>query len=112
MQGATTKRLESLAADLRSSLREKNIRHGGLTREGQTLRIRFRDSAVRDSARALMLDSFQDLAVAERGEGEELLLVATLKPEAVKRTQEYALQARTSPRCTTGINELGVAPSR
>ncbi len=108
MQGATTKRLESVAADLRSSLREKNIRHGGLTREGQTLRIRFRDSAVRDSARALMLDSFQDLAVAERGEGEELLLVATLKPEAVKRNQEYALKQNITT-LHNRINELGVA---
>ena len=36
MQAAITKRLESLAADLRTQLREKNIRHGGITREGQT----------------------------------------------------------------------------
>ena len=108
MQGATTKRLESVAADLRSSLREKNVRHGGLTREGQTLRIRFRDSAVRDSARALILDSFQDLSVVERGEGEELLLVATLKPEAVKRNQEYALKQNITT-LHNRINELGVA---
>ena len=108
MQGATTKRLESVAADLRSSLREKNVRHGGLTREGQTLRIRFRDSAVRDSARALILDSFQDLAVVERGEGEDLLLVATLKPEAVKRNQEYALKQNITT-LHNRINELGVA---
>jgi len=108
MQGATTKRLESVAADLRSSLREKNVRHGGLTREGQTLRIRFRDSAVRDSARALILDSFQDLSVVERGEGEDLLLVATLKPEAVKRNQEYALKQNITT-LHNRINELGVA---
>jgi len=108
MQGATTKRLESVAADLRSSLREKNIRHGGLTREGQTLRLRFRDGAVRDSARALILDSFQDLSVVERGEGDDLLLVATLKPEAVKRNQEYALKQNITT-LHNRINELGVA---
>ena len=45
MQAATTKRLESIAADIRSQLREKNVRHGGVTREGQTLRVRFRDAA-------------------------------------------------------------------
>jgi len=48
MQAAITKRLESMAADLRTSLREKNVRHGGITREGQTLRVRFRDQATRD----------------------------------------------------------------
>ena len=52
MQAAITKRLEGLAADLRTQLREKNIRHGGITREGQTVRVRFRDAATRDAARA------------------------------------------------------------
>ena len=33
MQAATTKRLESIAADVRSLLREKSVRHGGVTRE-------------------------------------------------------------------------------
>ena len=35
MQAATAKRIESLAGDLRSQLRDKNIRHGGVTREGR-----------------------------------------------------------------------------
>jgi preprotein translocase subunit SecD len=63
MQAAITKRLEGLAADLRTQLREKNVRHGGITREGQTVRVRFRDAATRDAARSLMLDAFPDLAV-------------------------------------------------
>jgi preprotein translocase subunit SecD len=108
MQAAITKRLESLAADLRTQLREKNIRHGGITREGQTVRVRFRDAATRDAARALMLDAFPDLAVTERGEGEELLLVSSMKPEAVRRTQEYALRQNITT-LHNRINELGVA---
>ena len=108
MQAAITKRLESMAADLRTSLREKNIRHGGITREGQTLRVRFRDPATRDAARGVMLDSFSDLAVAEREDGQDLLLVSSLKPEAVKRTQEYALRQNITT-LHNRINELGVA---
>src|SRR5256884_1590391 len=108
MQAAITKRLESLAGDLRSQLRERNIRHGGITREGQTLRVRFLEAPTRDKARELIVSNLSDLNVAEREDGQDLLLVATLKPEAIKRTQEYALK-QNIPTLHTRINELGVA---
>ncbi|HKC31423.1 MAG TPA: protein translocase subunit SecD [Burkholderiales bacterium] len=108
MQAAITKRLESLAGDLRSQLRERNVRHGGITREGQTLRVRFRDAATRDKARELIVSNLTDLNVAEREDGQDLLLVATLKPEAIKRTQEYALKQNITT-LHNRINELGVA---
>jgi preprotein translocase subunit SecD len=108
MQAALTKRLESLAADARTQLREKNIRHGGITREGQTLRVRFRDAATRDKARGALLDGFPDLVFTERDDGQDFLLVAALKPEAVKRTQEYALRQNITT-LHNRINELGVA---
>ncbi|MDQ5848613.1 MAG: protein translocase subunit SecD, partial [Pseudomonadota bacterium] len=108
MQAAITKHLESLASDLRSQLREKNIRHGGITREGQTLRLRVRDAATRDQARNAILAAVPDLALTEREDGQDLLLVATLKPESVKRTQEYALKQNITT-LHNRINELGVA---
>ena len=108
MQAAITKRLESLGGDLRSQLRERNVRHGGITREGQTLRVRFRDAATRDKARELIVSNLTDLNVAEREDGQDLLLVATLKPEAIKRTQEYALKQNITT-LHNRINELGVA---
>ncbi len=108
MQAAITKRLESLAGDLRSQLRERNVRHGGITREGQTLRVRFRDAATRDKAREVIVSNLPDLNVAEREDGQDLLLVATLKPEAIKRTQEYALKQNITT-LHNRINELGVA---
>jgi preprotein translocase subunit SecD len=108
MQAAITKHLESLAGDLRSQLRERNIRHGGITREGQTLRVRFRDAATRDKAREVIASNLPDLNLAEREDGQDLLLVATLKPEAIKRTQEYALKQNITT-LHNRINELGVA---
>ena len=108
MQAAITKRLESLAGDLRSQLRERDIRHGGITREGQTLRVRFRDAATRDKAREVIASNLPDLNVAEREDGQDWLLVETLKPEAIKRTQEYALKQNITT-LHNRINELGVA---
>jgi preprotein translocase subunit SecD len=108
MAAALTKRLESLTGDIRSLLREKSIRHGGVTREGQTLRVRFREAAARDQARDVLAAAAGDLTLAERDAGDEFLLVATLKPEAAKRTQEYALKQNITT-LHNRINELGVA---
>jgi len=108
MQAAVTKRLDSLAGDLRTTLRDKNVRHLGIAREGQTLRLRFRDTAMRDRGREEILATQPDLAIAERDEGNDFLLVCTLKPEALKRTQEYAIKQNITT-LHNRINELGVA---
>ncbi len=108
MQAALTKRLESLLADTRSQLRDKNIRYGGVTREGDTLRIRFRDAQTRDKARAVLLDTLSELSFAERDDGQDFLLVATLKQDAIRRTEEYALKQNITT-LHNRINELGVA---
>jgi preprotein translocase subunit SecD len=108
MPAALTKRLESLTGEIRSLLRDKTIRHGGVAREGQILRVRFRDADTRAKARAIIAAGIVDLALAEREEGADLLLVATLKPEAAKRTQEFALKQNITT-LHNRINELGVA---
>jgi preprotein translocase subunit SecD len=108
MQAAITKRIENLAADVRGQLREKGIRHGGVTREGQTIRVRVRDAATRDAARGAILSNLPDLAVTERDDGQDLLLVATLRPEMQKRVQEAAVQQNIGT-LHKRVNELGVA---
>jgi len=108
MKGALTKRLDSISADLRTVLRDKNVRHAGITREGERVIIRFRDGQTRNAARAVLEDNQPDLFLAEQGEGDELRLQATLKPTAIKRIQEFAVKQNMT---TLGnrINELGVA---
>ncbi len=108
MQAALTKRLDSLAGDARSQLRDKNIRHSGISREGQSLRVRFRDIDTREKAKRLLNESIADLNLAESQDGEEFRLVGTLKLEAVKRTQEFALKQNITT-LHNRINELGVA---
>jgi len=108
MQAAVQKRLESVARDLRAELRAKEIRDGGIRREGPNVRVQFRDAATRDRARAALVPAFPDLAFAERDTGQDYLLVASLRPDALKRTQEYALQQNITT-LHNRINELGVA---
>ena len=108
MKGALTKRLDAISADLRSLLRDKNIRHGGVNREGERIAIRFRDEETRSKARITLEDNQPDLALVEQGEGSDLRLTATLKPAAILRMQEFAIKQNMGT-LHNRINELGVA---
>jgi len=108
LKQAALKRYDALAGDARTMLRDKNLRHAGVTREGESLRIRFRDSETRLKSLELLRSNLADLDWIEQGEGQELALLGKLKPEAEKRSQENALKQNIST-LNNRINELGVA---
>jgi preprotein translocase subunit SecD len=108
MQAALTKKAESYAGDIRTALRDKNIRHGGITRDGQSIDIKVRDEATQTAARNLIADQFADLQTVSTPDGNEFRLRATIKPEATRRVQEQALKQNIVT-LHNRINELGVA---
>ena len=108
MQAALTKKSESYAGDIRTALRDKNIRHGGISRDGQSIDIKVRDEATATAARNLIADQFADLQVTTTPEGTEFKLRASIKPEATRRVQEQALK-QNMVTLHNRINELGVA---
>ena len=67
MQAALTKKAESLSGDLRTILREKTIRHGGISRVGQTIEVRFRDPAALEATKRVLADQFAELQAVEIG---------------------------------------------
>ncbi|GAB4443313.1 MAG: protein translocase subunit SecD [Rhodocyclaceae bacterium] len=108
MAGAITKRLDATAGDLRTLLRDKNVRHGGISREGQYVVVRLRDAALRERARAVIAEAQPDLQLVDQGAEGDLRLAASLSPPAVKRIQEFALKQNITT-LHNRINELGVA---
>ncbi|HRM50066.1 MAG TPA: protein translocase subunit SecD [Alicycliphilus sp.] len=108
MQAALTKKAESYAGDLRTTLREKSIRHGGISRDGQAIDIRVRDEATLTATRNLIADQFPDLLTTSSPDGEGFQLRATIKPEALRKVQEQALK-QNMVTLHNRINELGVA---
>jgi preprotein translocase subunit SecD len=108
MRGALLKRLDSFAGDIRTTLRDKNIRHAGVTRERDTIVVRFRDAETREKGKRAIADALPDLALADAGDAAELRLVATIRPEAVTRIQDAALKQNIST-LAKRVNELGVA---
>ena len=108
MPAALTKKAESLAGDLRLSLREKNIRHSGINRNAQTIEVKFRDNPTLVAAKNLIQDQFPDLQTTEAPDGVEYRLTASIKPEAARRIQDQALKQNIVT-LHNRINELGVA---
>ena len=107
MRAAITKRLDTLASDIRLTLREKDVRHGGVSREGNSIEIRARDAATLEAARRAITDSQPDLQLAE-SQGSEPRLVATFKPQALQAVQNDAVRQNITT-LHNRVNELGVA---
>jgi preprotein translocase subunit SecD len=108
MAAALSKKIDSTAGDLRSVLREKNIRHSGISRNGDTIELRLRDTATLEAARNLIKDQFADVTFTDAPDAGEFKLSASLKPEAARRVQEQALKQNITT-LHNRINELGVA---
>ena len=108
MPAALNKRAEALAGDLRTALREKNVRHSGIARNGQTIEIRFRDTETMDAARRLVQDQLTDLDTVQTPDGAEFKMVATIKPVAARAVQDQAIKQNITT-LHNRINELGVA---
>ena len=108
MEAALTKKAESLAGDLRTMLRDKGIRHGGISRDGQAVEIRLRSDADITATRNLIADQLPDLQAQVLGSGSNQRIRASIKPEALRKVQEQALKQNMTT-LNNRINELGVA---
>ncbi|MEI7457403.1 MAG: protein translocase subunit SecD [Nitrosomonadales bacterium] len=108
MKAALDKALEAATGDIRSALREENVAYSGVSREGNTLLVKFRDAASRAKGEAQLKQRFADYALVEKELSGEFLLQATLKPEAEHRIGESAVQQNLLT-LRNRVNELGVA---
>ena len=108
VKAVLNKRLQGLQASVRSVLRDKNIRHNGINRNGDRIEILFRDADTRDKAKSALAADVSDLALQDAGSGDDLKVIATLRPEALKQTQEDGVKQNIST-LSKRVNELGVA---
>ncbi|WP_016836678.1 protein translocase subunit SecD [Herbaspirillum lusitanum] len=108
VKAVLNKRLQGLQSSVRSVLRDKNIRHNGINRNGDRIEILFRDADTRDKAKSALAADVSELALADSGSGDDLKVIATLRPEALKQTQEDGVKQNIST-LSKRVNELGVA---
>jgi preprotein translocase subunit SecD len=108
MKSALTKKAESFTGDIRTLLRDKDIRHAGIARDGNAVEVRFRDAATAQQAQALLSDQLPDLQWASAADGSDVRLTGTLKPEAARRVQEQAIKQNITT-LNNRVNELNVS---
>jgi preprotein translocase subunit SecD len=108
MKAALTKKAESLTGDIRTLLRDKNLRHAGVTRDANTVDVRFRDRDTLVAARTLLADQLPDLLWTDTPDGSDFKLTGALKPEAARLVQETAVKQNITT-LHNRVNELGVA---
>jgi preprotein translocase subunit SecD len=108
MKQAVTKRLDNSAADVRSLMREKNIRHTGISRSGPTIELGFRDAQVRTQAATTIADAFPGLVATETNLGGALKLVIALRPDTEREVLDTSLKQNITT-LHNRVNELGVA---
>jgi preprotein translocase subunit SecD len=108
MKSALTKKAEALSGDVRTLLRDKNLRHAGISRDGNNVDVRFRDRETLVGARSLLADQLPDLQWLESAEGIEFKLSGSLKPDAARKVQDTAITQNITT-LHNRVNELGVA---
>jgi preprotein translocase subunit SecD len=101
-------RLQGLQASARSLLRDKNIRHSGISRSGDNIEIRFTDTQTLERAKEVLGTQMGDVQFGQSVDGTYQKLALTLKPEALKQTQEDGIKQNIAT-LSKRVNELGVA---
>jgi len=107
MKGAVQKKVTSLATDIRSQLRDKNIRHQGIERGADSITINFGSTTDADAARTVLLSAQPDLIWQVKPTGLSPKLVGEFKPTALKEIQDSAVKQNIIT-LNKRVNELAV----
>lgn len=108
MKAALDKAAERFIGDFRTALRKERISYAGVSREGQSVQIRFTDAAQLEKARKVISKEYPNLTLKDGVSGEYKILTASLNAIEQKRIQDFALKQNIQT-LHNRINELGVA---
>jgi preprotein translocase subunit SecD len=108
MKAAIDKAVDRYTNETRSLLRDKKIFYNGISREANTVVVRFKERAEADKAVKELTSQYPDLALKDANEGEEIVITLSMKPETVVKLQDAALQQNITA-LRKRVNELGVS---
>jgi preprotein translocase subunit SecD len=108
MKAALSKAAERFVGDFKIALRKERISYVGVTREGETVQIRFNNADELIKARAVIAKEYPNLTLEESSSGEEKILKASLNLVEQKNIQDFAIKQNIQT-LHNRINELGVA---
>ncbi len=108
VKAVLNKRLQGLQGSVRSLLHDKNIRYAGLGRNGNVIEVQFRDADTRSNAKEVLASQLSDVVLTDSSDPNDLKLLVTLKPEALKQAQDESVKQNITT-LAKRVNELGVA---
>jgi len=108
MKAALSKAAERFVGDFKIALRKERISYVGVSREGETVQIRFNNADELTKARAVITKEYPNLTLEESTIGEERVLKASLNLVEQKSIQDFAIKQNIQT-LHNRINELGVA---
>ncbi|HEY1719635.1 MAG TPA: protein translocase subunit SecD [Magnetospirillaceae bacterium] len=105
MDAALNKQLDRQTGDVRNVLREAKVLVAGVSREGNSLIVKFKDAATREAGEAVLRKGLQTMVIKQL---DDTRVSAALSPVALKAFQNQALQQNVLT-LRNRVNELGVA---
>ena len=105
-KAALVKRIQGFQAGIRTQLRDKDVRHAGIERVGDTVVVKFRDDATRQAARKALAD-MTELALVDGNNGPDLTLTASMTPASLKAALDNGVKQNIAT-LSKRVNELGV----
>lgn len=104
-------RLNGLQASIRSALKDKEVRHAGISRDASSVTIKFRDVETRAKAREVLVRQMTDVSLLDSvatAENTDLSIKVTIKPEALTALMNEGVKQNIAA-LSKRVNEIGVA---
>lgn len=104
-------RLNTLQSSLRSTLKEKEIRHAGISRDASSVTVKFRDVETRTKARDIIARQMNDVNMLDNvatADNSDLSMKVTIKPDALTNLMNEGVKQNISA-LSKRVNEIGVA---
>lgn len=111
LNGALTKRLDGLANDARTVLRDNRIRHNGISKEAQTLALIFNSEEEAQQAKRILINNLPDLSWVTQQDlnnPSATKLIGSFTETSRQEVQENAVKQNMTT-LHNRVNELGVA---
>jgi preprotein translocase subunit SecD len=108
MEGALNKRLDRFVTDIKTTLKDQSVRHGGVLKNGKQIEIRFRELAVRDATINLLKNQIKDLSYTASDVGDSYRIIGVMTEFAQEKTKQDAVEQNMNT-LHKRVNELAIA---
>ncbi len=107
MKAAQDKAVDRYVSEFRSMMRDKKIRYSNVVRDGDKVVVHFKEPEEFTKGKKELDTQYPELAQRESSADGETLITASIKPEALKKLRETALDQNATA-LRKRVNELGV----